>query len=478
MSADEYVIETTPGYLVHASQTIPVVHVKSGDAKVVVVATGGLPGKTGERGQEGPPGPAGGPQGDPGPQGGPGPPGETGPPGPQGDPGPTGPEGPSGGPQGPPGPPGQDGADGAPGVDGAPGPQGPPGPPLVWRGAWASGTAYSISDLVSFVDPVDGVRKMYGALSAVSAGIDPTDQTRWKAVPLTPPSDGGSTGGTGGASHKILESDTGLISVGAEILAELPFGYDFKLLNITTTKTLRITLYKTDAYRTADSGRSNQTPTGDHGIIFDGFFDASEPIDPPPNSYQGIPISGYIGTTAHSILFYGPNIPAKEAPSDSRHGLRAQLDVTTGGTLRVEVAIGNPQSSDALWEVRTFGGALIANGNSSASFSITPGSYMFHYTQPDTYDGGYYEVISVEPPVSEYHDALTHDTITLIPSGGAVVRQPQFGAKPASVSFSPPIEGFNGDDPPGNNIYARIANSGGSNVSNAHITFSVISTEV
>lgn len=126
MSADnDYVIETTPGYLVHAAKTIPVIRVQSQTPKIVVVATGGLPGKTGPRGQEGPAGPA-------------------------------------GGPQGPPGPPGADGVDGAPGtdgVDGAPGADGAPGPPGLrgiagvigtWQDQWRSDQAYVETDLVQF----------------------------------------------------------------------------------------------------------------------------------------------------------------------------------------------------------------------------------------------------------------------------------------------------------------------------------------
>lgn len=132
MSADnDYVIETTPGYLVHAAQTIPVLHVQSATQKVVVVATGGLPGKTGPRGQDGPAGPAGGDQG------------EVGPPGQDGVDG----------------APGVDGVDGAPGVDGVDGAPGEPGPPGLrgtagvigtWQDSWRSDQAYVETDLVFY----------------------------------------------------------------------------------------------------------------------------------------------------------------------------------------------------------------------------------------------------------------------------------------------------------------------------------------
>jgi hypothetical protein len=82
--------------------------------------------------------------------------------------------------------------------------------PFVWRGIWDSELTYSIGDLVSFTDPDDGVEKVYGATIAVDIGIDPTDTVHWSLVPLAPPS-GGSGGESGGASHKILEYDTGFI---------------------------------------------------------------------------------------------------------------------------------------------------------------------------------------------------------------------------------------------------------------------------
>jgi hypothetical protein len=200
-------------------------------------------------------------------------------------------------------------------------------------------------------------------------------------------------------------------------------------------------------------------------------------MDPPPQEYQGIPLVGYIGAAGMSnVMFYGPDRPVRESPSDTRHGLRAQLDITSGGVITVGVSVGNPDKSDAYWEVRTFAGSLISD-SSNPSFPVSPGSYMFLYTQPLTYDGSYTDVISVEPPISEYHDRPAYDSISLTPSGGAVIRNPQFGAKPATITFSPPIIGYNGDDPPGNDVYIRLATIDNS-VTDGHLTFSVISTEV
>ena len=77
MSADDIVVETTPGYLVHAASPSPVMRVQVNTPEIKITTNSGLPGRPGPAG---PPG-ATGPQGADGDQGEPGPPGDQGPPG-------------------------------------------------------------------------------------------------------------------------------------------------------------------------------------------------------------------------------------------------------------------------------------------------------------------------------------------------------------------------------------------------------------
>lgn len=181
MSADnDYVIETTPGYLVHAAQTIPVIRVQSQTAKVVVVATGGLPGKTGPRGQEGAAGPAGGPQGEVG-------------------------------------PPGRDGVDGAPGVDGVdgidgaegpPGPRGTAGVVGTWQHEWSAAIPYVETDLVFY----NGSSWMASRDTTAEAPED-VPGNPWEIVAQRgdqgPPGADG-TGGGGSGGHVIQDEDVDL----------------------------------------------------------------------------------------------------------------------------------------------------------------------------------------------------------------------------------------------------------------------------
>jgi len=165
----------------------------------------GETGPTGPTGVAGPTGPTGsaGDDGSDGGTGPTGPPGASGPAGPAGPAGPTGPDGadstvagptgPTGaaggtGPTGVAGPTGPNGPDGATGPAGAVGPEG-----LLWEGAWATATAYTVDDAVYY--SVDGNSYICIVAHTSSGSILPTDSAKWSV--LAQKGATGSTGGTG-----------------------------------------------------------------------------------------------------------------------------------------------------------------------------------------------------------------------------------------------------------------------------------------
>jgi hypothetical protein len=161
----------------------------------------GPPGSTGATGAAGPPG-AKGDKGDPGIQGMPGPSsvgatGATGATGPQGNTGATGPAG----------------ATGA--ASTVPGPAGPAGAPMLWRGAWSSGTTYLFMDAVSY----NG--SSYVATTTVaSGGANPSINGSWQTVAVK--GDTGATGATGATGNTGSTGATGSVAAAGAGTAAAP----------------------------------------------------------------------------------------------------------------------------------------------------------------------------------------------------------------------------------------------------------------
>jgi hypothetical protein len=90
------------------------------------------------------------------------------------------------------------------------------------------------------------------------------------------------------------------LAPGYELLTDVPLGTSFQLLAIEANYPVRVALYITSDHRDADAGREIDTiPSGDHGVILDGIFGVSDPIDVPPplsvKTYLVPPVFGYNG---------------------------------------------------------------------------------------------------------------------------------------------------------------------------------------
>ena len=84
---------------------------------------------------------------------------------------------PTGGTQGPAGPAGEKGATGATGATGAAGAQGPAGGSVTWRGAWSSGTTYTIDDGIFYLN------SSYVSLVSNNVNLPPNlNPSQWQLI--------------------------------------------------------------------------------------------------------------------------------------------------------------------------------------------------------------------------------------------------------------------------------------------------------
>ncbi len=175
------------------------------------------------------------------------------------------------------------------GAQGNPGDPGDPGPPgLVWRGAWAAGTAYAVNDAVTYSN-ASYRRKVAGT----TAGTPSADVANWEVIAAR---------GAAGAAGLVWRGDWNPATAYVVNDAVAYLGASYRRLVAGTTAT------------TPDAD-----PTKWALVAAAGAAGApGDPGDPGPSAYELAVADGFVGTEAEWLAsLQGDDAPPPPAPTGS-----------------------------------------------------------------------------------------------------------------------------------------------------------------